>query len=146
MVARLICRQNKHCSIESFSVALDSRPIVCRRCLRSGLAMLTILAFIFLLLGRSGESSMIIGGNESNSTATLFVNAAREILESFYVNKTTTVFIITGSQTDAVIEVVSEIARTKTFQLCYFIEESEYIVMHRRYFSMFIVDSYESFQ
>lgn len=111
--------------------------------------MLALCALIFLTL-RMGESSIVsefhLDGNDS--TVELFAKAAREILKTFYMKITTTVFITIGSETNEIKAILGETIKTENLPLTYVIEESEYVngEKHRRYFNLFIVDTYESFQ
>lgn len=86
--------------------------------------------------------------DEIDSTAKLFASAAREILTQFYVNITTTVFITIGSETNEIKDILGSTINTGKLPLTYVIEESGYVngKKHRRYFNLFIVDTYESFQ
>lgn len=111
--------------------------------------MLAICAFLFLVLrigGTSIESEFHLNGNDA--TAQMFVNAAIEILKSFYMKVTTTVFITISSETNEIKELLGETIKSEILLLTYVIEESEYVndQSHRRYFNLFIVDTYESFQ
>lgn len=111
--------------------------------------MLAICAIFFLIL-RNGEASIMcdIHFEEIDSTAQLFATAAREILTKFYMRVTTTVFITIGSGTNEITDILRTTINTEKLSLTYVIEESEYVngEKHRRYFNLFIVDTYESFQ
>lgn len=112
--------------------------------------MSALLALTLLFILRIGESSILseIQLNGIDPSTQLFVNATREILKSFYVNATTTVYITVGSETNEIREILGETIKTENLPLSYVIEKSEYVSdeKHRRYFNMFVVDTYESFQ
>lgn len=111
--------------------------------------MIAICSILFLIL-RNGEASILcdIRLEETDSSAQLFASAAREILTQFYMNVTTTVFITIGSETNEIKDILRSTINTEKLPLTYVIEESEYVngEKNRRYFNLFIVDNYDSFQ
>lgn len=111
--------------------------------------MLVIFVLFFLAM-RTFQSSIEsdLQFNEIDPTTKLFAGAAREILKSFYIKITTTVFITLGSGTIDIKEILGDTINAEQLPLTVVIEESDYVngERHRRYFNLFIVDTYESFQ
>lgn len=113
--------------------------------------MLIVGVFIWLAIRLTMSEASItteIQLESTNPKVELFSSAARKIIESFYVKKTSTLFITIGSKTNEINEIVGKTITSEKFPLAYVIKNSENVsgAKHRRHFNLFVVDSYDSFQ
>lgn len=111
--------------------------------------MLAICVLLKLLIGNC-ESSIVseFALNEIDANGKMLINAGRKILQTFYMHETSTVFITISSEMNERNEIFGEIIKTDQLLITYVTEESEYVndELHKRFYNLFIVDTYESFQ
>lgn len=89
--------------------------------------------------------------NESISNQEVLINASAIILDSFYKNKTTTVFMIVSAESESVQYMHHELSRkimiSQDCNISFAVETNTLDnKLFRRFFSFFVVENYNSFR
>lgn len=89
--------------------------------------------------------------NELNSYSKVLINASGNMLDSFYSKRTTTVFMTVAAESERNqyqhFKIAKEIMLTQDCNLSFAVETSSLDnKLFRRFFSFFIVESYQSFR